>query len=308
MGQAHGNEVGRGGDRRRGPEVLMRLEGRGTIRRFTGSVALALAFAGSFAAGMAVAGNSRAADAPCAGPAVGVSEAAPARAAIGPVGAIRPDLPLAGRGPAAVRLAGVILPSRTSAAVRVALSDVLAGLAGASVEVRGATPALDRRNRLTGHVVAGGRWLQRELLSAGLVVFDGSEDACARELAAAEDEARRSGRGIWGGATAAGADDGGRGLPDFVVIEARVKTIGKAGRTTYLNFGSDYRRDLTVVIPGRTLAGFPPEKEPSLLAGRLVRVRGWARPVAGIELNASGPAAVDLVAEPVVGDRGTKRR
>lgn len=213
-------------------------------------------------------------------------------------GALLPQIDLVRGGPHAVRLAGVLLPAVADAAVRRDLAAAIAATAGRPLVVHGETAALDRRSRVVGQVVTNGVWLQESLLAQGLVVMDGTAGDCVARLSAAEAQARRIGAGIWSrsGAVRA-ADRAATGLPDFILAEGRVLTVGKAGRTTYLNFGRRFRTDLTVVIPGRTLAGFPPEKDPQTLAGRTVRVRGWARPVDGVEIVLADESALEILAE-----------
>lgn len=243
----------------------------------------------------------------CAGPAVaqGVAAVEPAPAA-GPV--LWPSLALAPagdgrRGPSGVMLAGVVLPASVGLAAATALRARLGRLAGATVTVYGASPRLDRRGRATGQVVATGGaapgWLQRDLVAAGLVMVDGTGGACAAALSAAEREAEVARRGVWAGAGPTVAADGfdAAALPDFVLLDGRVDTVGETGATTYLNFGRSFARDASVRVDRRTSAAMVVEGTLNDLAGRRVRARGWAEPIDGLDIRLAAPEALEIIGE-----------
>lgn len=139
----------------------------------------------------------------------------------------------------------------------------------------------DRWGRLPARAVLArdGTDLAALLLADGLAFVDvGEADAlCRPGLLAAEAEARRAWRGAWGELFLP-ADDpqtiaaqAGR----FVVLEGRLASVGERARWTYLNFGRDFSRDVSVSISKRNWeamksAGLSAEG----LTGRRVRVRG----------------------------------
>jgi hypothetical protein len=201
--------------------------------------------------------------------------------------------------PAGVVLAGVVLPVSAGASARTALRERLAGFSGAGLVVYAGDSRLDRRGRLDGQVTAstpdGTVWIQQALVADGLVVVADDAGACSGDLLAAEDAARASAAGLFD--AAAEARVAAPGLPDFVVVEGEVLSIGKTPSTTYLNFGRNRFTDLTVRISRRISADFPAEKEPSRFAGARVRVRGWASERDGIDLALRGPDAIEILEE-----------
>ncbi|MDR6769470.1 thermonuclease family protein [Azospirillum sp. BE72] len=154
---------------------------------------------------------------------------------------------------------------------------------GRRVALHGPAP-VDRHGRLLAHLVReDGLWLQSALVVRGLARVHTRPDAraYAAELLAGEEEARTAGRGLWRSRVyavrdAADPDDLARDRDGFQLVEGVVLAISKSGGEAWLDFGADWRSDVTVHI-GRaamrevTRAGI----DPLSLEGRRVRVRGW---------------------------------
>lgn len=197
-----------------------------------------------------------------------------------------------------VRLAGVLAPEPPAAVAPEAwlpgqdAAQALAELvAGKTIELSFGKHRTDRYGRLMAEVfVIGGAeplWVQRALVAKGHarahMPFDPNPCSAGRfrELLTAEDAARRSGAGLWSHAAY-------RTLPaskpieimqaraSFALVEGTVLSTAERGGRVYLDFGSDWRSDFTVVVPPR-LVGRTPEDIAKVLAlkGALVRVRGW---------------------------------
>lgn len=142
----------------------------------------------------------------------------------------------------------------------------------------------DRHGRLLAHLVReDGLWLQSALLVRGLARVHTRPDAraYAAELLAGEEAARNAGRGLWRSRVyavrdAADADGLSRDRDSFQLVEGLVLAVSKGGGESWLDFGTDWRSDVTVHI-GRaamrevTRAGI----DPLSYEGRRVRVRGW---------------------------------
>ncbi|MBK1838978.1 thermonuclease family protein [Azospirillum sp. YIM B02556] len=165
-----------------------------------------------------------------------------------------------------------------------AATAALADLAlGRRVALHGPAPA-DRHGRLLAHLVReDGVWLQSALLVRGLARVHTRPDAraYAAELLAGEDAARNAGRGLWRSRVYAVRDAGdpdevSRDRDSFQLVEGVVLAVAKGGGETWLDFGADWRSDVTVHI-GRaamrevTRAGI----DPLSFEGRRLRVRGW---------------------------------
>lgn len=165
-----------------------------------------------------------------------------------------------------------------------AATAALADLAlGRRVVLHGPTP-IDRHGRLVAHLVReDGLWLQSALLVRGMARVHTRPDAraYAAELLAGEDAARNAGRGLWRSRAyavrdAADADELAHDRDSFQLVEGVVLAVSKSGGETWLDFGADWRSDVTVHI-GRaamrevTRSGI----DPLSYEGRRVRVRGW---------------------------------
>ena len=101
--------------------------------------------------------------------------------------------------------------------------------------------------------------LAEGLVENGLALVDPGEASglCRPELLALEATAREQALGLWadGRYKPAAADDRdglARRVGHFVVVEGRVRSVGERRQRTYLNFGPDGSRDLTITIPKRT--------------------------------------------------------
>ena len=205
-----------------------------------------------------------------------------------PAGTVRPVVTLTKLQPiaeptATVVLDGVILPAKAGEAARAAYSDLMAGLSGTPVTLIASADGPDRHGRLHGVVeFDGGDSLGEQILAAGAGLADVSYTPCATRFLAAETRARAEKRGIWRQSRIwTDFNAAATGLPDFVLGRGRVASIGRSGRTTYINFGGNFRTDATVrlreaMTSALVAAGRPPES----LSGRIdrgARLGGAAR-------------------------------
>lgn len=279
--------------------------GHGVWLRLRGRLAAAVLATSVVLPGIAAAAETAApVDARCGGEPVAAARVAggagDATAGLLRPATLRPVLPFApssGAGPTGAALEGVLLPADARPADRAALAAALAALDGRAVVVHGARARLDRRGRVVGAVaVEGDGLLQARLLATGLVLFDGADNPCAAVLAAAEAGARRDRIGLWSDPARpreAAAPVAAAGLPDFAILAGRVKSVGKSGRTTYLNFGDRFAEDLTVRLAEGVVAALRGAgTDVDGLAGRRVLVRGWAVPRAGIDVALASAAAL----------------
>jgi len=146
-----------------------------------------------------------------------------------------------------------------------------------------------------------GRKYWHGFVAARVVTFS-DERAAAADLLTVEDVARRAGRGLWGSAAFAplsaldvAAADRMRGR--LAVIEGVVASAAVVRGRLYLNFGQDWRTDVTVSVRSAALRTFPPEaREAVHWQGRSVRVRGWVQRYNGPLIEADHPEAIELLA------------
>ncbi len=182
-----------------------------------------------------------------------------------------------------------------------AAAKALADLAlGQRLTVRGEART-DRHGRLLAQVVRGdGLWLQGELLARGLARVHTRPDAraLAREMLAAEAGARAAERGIWRtrayAVRPADPEALRRDRDSFQIVEGRVLRVTKAGGDAYLDFGEDWRTDVTVHIGRAALREFVAAGiDPLSYEGRTVRVRGWVGLRAGPLIEATHPEQIE---------------
>ena len=173
---------------------------------------------------------------------------------------------------------------------------VAAFLARSGLSYEPDPPRLDRHGRRLVHVFSGPLWLQRELVARGLAVV--APPLVSREraeaLLALERQARASEPGLWTGreARTTAADRARSVLDRFAIVEGRVLATARGFRSSFVNFGEDWREDFTVYLRrGRISRAFPP----GTLEGRRVRVRGWVHYSNGPAIDLADPLYLELL-------------
>ena len=166
----------------------------------------------------------------------------------------------------------------------------------------------DRHGRRAALVMAGDELLQEYLLSAGLAVFmpgifpgDDAGDACARRLLAVEAEARLARRGSWSEpgffVATARPDALSSQFGHFVIFQGFVRSVGTRRDRTYIDFGRNWRSDVTVEIIASRRRYFGGEAELEALAGKFVRIRGFLEERAGPMVPARHPAQIEILTD-----------
>lgn len=208
--------------------------------------------------------------------------------------------------------AGVILPSSLNPD-----ADLVARSAAAVAQVLDGrflqldAPKTDRHGRLVGTALLSeavaeseGTPLALALLEAGAGYADPSgAPACADQLRAAEDHARRNKRGIFAtdGAILAAGDTVATGMRAglFVLAEGRVKAAGSTARTVYLNFGPRWRDDFTIILAAKDFATIlGDDQNVALLRGARVRVRGVVREEGGPAIFVRRAGEISILTDP----------
>jgi hypothetical protein len=125
--------------------------------------------------------------------------------------------------------------------------------------------------------------------------------ACAAELLAREEAARKAKLGLWSEAYYAvvGAERFADLVAEqghFTVVEGRVLSVRESGGTIYVNFGRRWSQALTVTILKRhernlVAAGL----EPRRLANLRVRVRGWMEERSGPRIEVIRPEQIEIL-------------
>ncbi|MFD1626482.1 thermonuclease family protein [Azospirillum griseum] len=173
---------------------------------------------------------------------------------------------------------------------------------GRAVTPRGAVTT-DRHGHLLAHLLRDdGLWLQTELLAQGHARVHTRPDAraFAAELLATEDGARRDRRGLWRtrvyAVRAADPETLARDRDSFQIVEGRVLRVTKTGGEAYLDFGEDWRSDVTVHIARGVMREFAKAGiDPLSYEGKTIRVRGWIGLRSGPMIEATHPEQIERV-------------
>ncbi|AWK87822.1 thermonuclease family protein [Azospirillum thermophilum] len=224
-----------------------------------------------------------------------------------------------------VRLAGIEAPRPPAGAgpgdgrswpLAEAAATALADLAlGRQVSVRGEA-ITDRHGRLLAHLQRDdGLWLQGALLTAGLARVHTRPDSrgLAAGMLAAEEAARQAGRGLWRSRAyevrwASEPEELARHRDSFQIVEGRVLHVQKSGGEAYLDFGEDWRTDVTVHL-GRAAMRAAAEAgiDPLSFEGRRVRVRGWIGLRNGPVVEVTHPEQIERLEPPAPPPRTVRR-
>lgn len=161
----------------------------------------------------------------------------------------------------------------------------------------------DRYGRVRARVYGdGSQWLQAVLVAEGLarVRPDPAEDGCVEPLLAEESAARQAVLGLWAlpdyAVRQAGDASLSRRAGLYELVEGRVLSVGHGSRMTFLDFGHDFRRDFTIMIPAAAEARFAAAGISSeSLRGRRVLVRGFVEESGGPAIRVSGPWELEVL-------------
>lgn len=168
-------------------------------------------------------------------------------------------------------------------------------VAGETVSLLYGGAGEDRYGRRLAHLWrADGRWVQRQMLLAGMArVYTFADNrGGADHLLAAEAEAREARQGIWADPYYAvrTPDETAAHYDSFQIVDGVIRSAALVRGTLYLNFGENWRRDFTVRILRKHRRLFPAEDfEPNALEGRRIEVRGWLFARNGPMINATHP-------------------
>ncbi len=197
-----------------------------------------------------------------------------------------------------LRLANILLPDTNSDVARV----LSALIANTDVALSYDERATDRHRRLVAHlfVGAGKTWVQASLIEQGLARVHSWPDTrrCVPPLLELERAARAARRGIWADARygVRRADELAQDVGTFQILEGLVQKVSVGRQRTYLNFGENYRTDVTVTISKRDLRRFTSGGiDPASWQGKTIRVRGWVSLLNGPEIEVSHPEQIEML-------------
>jgi endonuclease YncB( thermonuclease family) len=199
-----------------------------------------------------------------------------------------------------VRLAGVDVPKAGGAGAR-ALGALKSLVAGRTLRLGLTQTAPDRYGRWHAEVLgADGSSINEGLTRQGFARVVPEEGlSCLSRLLAAEEAARKDRAGLWNGtgfvvhrATDASLE---RRAGLYELVEGKILSVGHGRSLVFLDFGRDYRRDFTIMVPLSVGQRLPVAVDD--LAGRVVRVRGFIESNNGPAIRLDSPAGLELLEE-----------
>ena len=209
----------------------------------------------------------------------------------------------------AIRLADIEAPKGfgfggedTSISAAETLNNLAAGRSWTIAPVK-AEP--DRYGRIHAHLFnESGSWLQEQLVRGGSVRVRpaAGESGCFQPLLEIEAEARATQVGFWADAQhhpkSAVDPSLSKQMGLYELVEGRIRSVGRGRYMVFLDFGTNFRRDFTVMVPIAAETRFE-EKGVSLdsLAGKRIRVRGVIEASGGPAIRVSDPALIEVLDE-----------
>ena len=151
---------------------------------------------------------------------------------------------------------------------------------------------------------SGHRWMQQELVNAGLAIVRPGRNSreCDAMLFAAEKAARNKNIGIWrfSRLIIMAADDVNwqSKVENYHLVEGKIISVGETKTRTYLNFGKNWDDDFTVVVAKQHIKRFKKVfNDLKLLSGKIVRVRGWMISSRGPMIEIYHPGQIEIEIE-----------
>ncbi len=164
---------------------------------------------------------------------------------------------------------------------------------------------MDRHGRLLAHLfLDDGTWVQGQMLLIGMArVYTFADNrAVVPEMYSKERAARLANRGIWAhpfyAVHKATPEALLRLTGTFQVIEGKVLAAARVKSRIFLNFGEDWRSDVTATLNSKARKIFKKsEIDPLLYEGKHVRVRGWIKKFNGPSIDISHPEQIEQIGE-----------
>lgn len=182
--------------------------------------------------------------------------------------------------------------------------DILADLARNIAAIEDAAPADRWGRRVIRATDENGASVEEGLLRRGAArVYPETEDfEGIRRLLAAENEAREARRGLWARPVyrvrdAARPEDCEDAVGGYHLVEGMVVGAGKGGSRVYLNFGEDYRTDVTASATSTIARRWKSAGTIDLesFGGARLRIRGYVGPINGPSIELTHPLQIELL-------------
>ena len=149
-------------------------------------------------------------------------------------------------------------------------------------------------------------WVQAEIVKRGLAMVapDVGASQCTRELLGLEHQARQNKQGLWGAGifqirSASRSKELLKYAQTFQIIEGRIKRLSTSRGKIYINFGRNWKNDLTISLTKSAAQAMKldPEKLGEL-KGKFIRARGWVEINKGPLIRVSNSHQLEMMDRP----------
>ncbi len=178
--------------------------------------------------------------------------------------------------------------------------NVYSGFADLSVGYIAVNPDRYGRKKVYLFGEANQRWMQLDLVEAGLALVnpEDGEPKCIEQLFEAENIARKNQVGDWQIPELimhSNDADWQKRVQSFQLVEGTLLSVGKTSSRYYLNFGNNWSEDFTVIVAKRNIKRFKMKYEDlKRLAGKKIRVRGWLIQDRGPMIEVFHPGQIEI--------------
>lgn len=166
-----------------------------------------------------------------------------------------------------------------------------------------------RTNRM-GHEMAhllrkkDGIWVQGLLISLGLarVRTEKTNPEMSDEMYALEVRSRQDNSGLWAidAYKVRSPEKAGPLIGSFAIVEGKILSVAMKKNSVYLNFGENWKKDFTVIIPSDVKRSLAKRKlYPLDWNGGKVRVRGWVSSLNGPSIEIDHPEALEMIEQEI---------
>lgn len=208
-----------------------------------------------------------------------------------------------------IRLSGINIPDldiHTQGEISVLTMDILKDLLGEKDIALYQTPKEDwgRTTRMGHHLAHVARksddvWVQGTLLRLGLARVETNERTpeLAADMLKLEELARAEKLGLWADEqySIKTPENAAAFMDSFQIIEGQVHSVSLRKNRLYINFGPDWKTDLTVAIAPENKRAFTKNGlDPQSWNGTTIRARGWLREYNGPYMEITHPQALEF--------------
>jgi micrococcal nuclease len=175
---------------------------------------------------------------------------------------------------------------------------------GKTITLATGRKSTDKYGRLLAHATVDNTWVNGEMVKRGLAIAYTFADNRERadDILKLEQTARTTNTGLWShprwavksATTCCTPEELGR----FQIIQGKVISTGRDKDSLYLNFGLDYRTDVTARILYKDMKWFRErnvDKPEEYYLNKTVRLHGMAAPVYGVLVNVSHPEQIEVL-------------